>query len=127
MTELLKANHKLSKFAKAVIKFLGSKAPISIYLVSGGEMRKINREFRGKDKATDVLSFEFPKHFPIPKGEKRPLGEVYLNPSYIKKNKETLEYLLAHGILHLFGFNHMKKGDRIKMEKLEKTLLKKFA
>src|SRR3989344_3753631 len=121
----VKPTHKLSKFASSFLRFMKAKGEVNVYLIDGRTMRKMNREFRGQDKATDVLAFPYPDDFPMPKGAKRPLGDIYLNPAYIKKNNETLEYLLTHGILHLLGFNHMKKGDKIKMEKLEKQLLAK--
>lgn len=124
---LLPPSHRLARFAGKLLADMKEKRRPAIYLIDGKAMRRLNREFRGKDKPTDVLSFEFPADFPVPKGEKRPLGEIYLNPAYIKKNGETLEYLLTHGILHLLGFNHIKKSDRIRMEKLEEKILKKFS
>lgn len=72
----------------------------------------------------NVLAFPAPKNFPrpdLPKGVK-PLGEIYLNLDYIKKQKESIEKMLIHGFLHLLGYDHQKKSDRITMEKKEKQL-----
>lgn len=112
------------KFVSDVFEFLGvPNSYVGVYLVDGKTMRSLNKKFRGKDKVTDVLAFPYPEDFPAPQGKPRPLGDIYLNPAYIKKNKETEEYLLAHGLLHLLGFNHEKESDRIKMENLEKKIL----
>jgi rRNA maturation RNase YbeY len=72
----------------------------------------------------NVHSFEAPKDFPRP--DIKPyesLGEIYLCPDYIKKKKQDLALMLVHGMLHLLGYDHKKKGDRIKMEKKEEELL----
>ena len=121
---LLPPKHRLMKFVSDVFDFLGvHKSTVNIYLVDGRTMRNLNRKFRGIDKATDVLAFPYPEDFPFPQSKLRPLGDIYLNPIYIARNKEALEYLLTHGLLHLLGFNHETKGDRIKMERLERELL----
>ncbi len=98
---------------------------VDIYLVSDEEMRAINKRFRGKDKATNVLSFREPKGFPHPERKKRILlGEVYLAPAYIENKGENIEALVIHGVLHLAGYTHDKVRDRMEMEKKEKEILK---
>jgi len=75
----------------------------------------------------NVHSFEAPKDFPRP--DIKPyenLGEIYLCPEHIKKKKEDLTLMLVHGMLHLLGYDHKKKSDRIKMEKKEEELLNKL-
>ncbi len=107
---------------------------VEIFLVGNKEMRFLNKTLRKKDKPTNILSFSEPKNFPHPelKNKKtRYLGAIYLNISYIKKEaKDTLVdtnflmvELLIHGMLHLFGFVHKRKNDRIKMEKKERLLI----
>lgn len=66
------------------------------------------------------------KSFPAPKGfpDTTSLGEIYLNPGYIEKEGEKLEYMLIHGVLHLLGYDHKKKNDIIRMEKKERHLMK---
>lgn len=107
---------------------------IEIYLVGDRKMRELNKKFRGKDNPTNVLSFQSPKGFIFPqefggfKTKNKFLGEIYLDISQIKKEakilwKISLEdfflKLLIHAILHLSGYDHKKKSDRIKMEKKE--------
>lgn len=71
----------------------------------------------------NVLAFPASKEMPRPdvKGKKA-LGEIYLNPAYIRSYGEDLQYMLIHGVLHLLGYDHKKKSDRIRMEKKEHDL-----
>jgi probable rRNA maturation factor len=111
---------------------------LDIYLADNNIMKFLNQKFRGVDQPTEILSFQEPSNFPHPDDNLRYLGEIYLNMSQLKRgrfivdddNKKllpvhffTLERILAHGILHLFGFQHKKKYDRIKMEKLEEDIV----
>ncbi len=84
---------------------------LEVYLVSDAFMKK------------NVLSFEASKDFPHPETKKyQPLGEIYLNPKYIQENNEDLTYMLVHGLLHLLGYDHKNKSDRMKMEAEEQRL-----
>ena len=81
---------------------------LTIAFVTEEEIRKLNHTFRGKDKPTDILSFQSEN-----KGE---WGELALCPKYIRKQwtqpsgslRESIAYLVLHGILHLLGFEHEK-------------------
>lgn len=84
---------------------------LEIYLVGDEFMHK------------NVLSFAHPRGFPRPDIKQTPLGEIYLNPRYIEEHGENLTYMLIHGFLHLLGYDHIKKSDRIAMEKREAQLL----
>ena len=55
----------------------------------------------------------------------REIGEVFLCPPYIAKHGEDMLFLLIHGILHLKGYDHARKHDRIVMEARERTLYRK--
>ena len=94
---------------------------LEAYLVTDRFIRDLNKRFKKSDKVTNVLAFPF-KDFPqYP--QKHYLGEVYLAPDYVKKTGNSLEHLVIHGLLHLLGYTHEKKRDRIRMEKLEKKLM----
>lgn len=84
-------------------------------------MKFLNKKFRNENKTTSVLTFVEPKNFPHPESPLKFLGEIYLNSGYL--NKKNLASLIAHGLLHLLGFQHKKKNDRIKMEAKEKFLI----
>ena len=110
----------LRRTAEGFFKFHHMSKEIEIYLVNSSQMRRLNFKYRGVDKPTDVLAVESLK-FP---GEEDFLGEVYLNPSFLKSKPYDIHYILVHGLLHLLGFTHQKKGDNMKMEKREKEVLK---
>ncbi|MBN2197994.1 rRNA maturation RNase YbeY [Candidatus Wolfebacteria bacterium] len=98
---------------------------IDIYLISGIRMKFLNKKFRGKDKTTTILSFVEPRNFILPPSKFRKLGEIYLNIANIK-HQELRDKLAVHGVLHLLGYNHNRKSDRIKMEKKEKWIIGKL-
>ena len=106
----------LAFFEKALIrkKILNSKTAgnkLAVAFVSSSEIKKLNRKFLKKNKATDILSFS-----PV---EETSLGELVLCVEKIKPQakehglsfKEEMSYLLLHGLLHLLGYHHEKGGD----------------
>lgn len=116
---------KLRETAKEILEFLGFKDSIvEVNLVGSGIMRSLNYKFRGRNSTTNVLSFETPDIFPSHRGFPRLLGEVYLNPVYVREHNEDIKYLLIHGLLHLLGFDHKRFNDRIKMNRLENKIIK---
>ena len=117
--------------ARKVLKLLlpGEKPAVVFYLVSDSFIRNLNRRFRHKNKPTCVLAFPsraplfYPENFS--RGE-RQLGEIFLAPDYIKKHKYDVRFLVIHSLLHLLGYDHKKKNDRIKMERKERFLMSNF-
>lgn len=89
---------------------------ISLAFVSKEEIKKLNKKYRGKNKPTDVLSFDLK--------EKNYLGEVVICPEVVKEKKEDIIKIFIHGILHLCGYNHEKNSDAEKMEAKEQCYLK---
>jgi len=87
---------------------------LSILLTTDREIRSLNRRFRGKDRATDVLSFPAGPPGPLPPGVPRPLGDLAISVDTARrvaaKEGRTLAFelsrYLAHGLLHLLGFDH---------------------
>lgn len=118
---------KLNKSAKKISRILGIEgAKIDIFLADDELMRALKKRFFRKEKSADVLSFSEPKGFPHPEAKEKYLGEIYLNWGMHRKNPERTTYLLAHGVLHLLGYDHFKKNDIIKMERKEKELMRKL-
>lgn len=111
----------LVKKGKQIAALLKIRKPIDVFLVGGEAMRRLNKKYRKKDKSTNVLSFVSPLNFPTDT-----LGEIYLDPKYIEKKNEDLAFMLLHGVLHILGYDHIRKSDRIIMEKKEKLLMKKL-
>ena len=109
------------------------KVEISLLFVSPSVIRRLNRQWRGKDKVTTVLSFPVSRIFQQIEEQEgiKELGEIIFCPSEIKKKsvreksnvREIYKKLLAHGLLHLYGYSHNKDKERLEMEKLEKRLL----
>ena len=91
---------------------------MSVALVGPREIRKLNREFRGKDDPTDVLSFEMDG----PYGEM--VGEVVICPSCASLDME-IEELVVHGTLHLTGMDHGEDFEGSEMFSVQETVMEK--
>lgn len=102
--------------------------PFSISLVTKREIKKINKEWRSKNKATDVISFSFLEN----KQNKYMIGDIYICIAYAKKNakknQHSLYYevclLFIHGLLHILGYNHNNKKEEKIMFALQDKILK---
>lgn len=113
---------------------------LGIWLTTNKTIREYNKNYRNKDKATDILSFAF--HPQLKAGERitvksnddKNLGDLILSLEYIKKDAATLgvtfqqhlRRLLVHGIFHLLGYDHIKDEDYAVMHKKEEYLLKQL-
>lgn len=99
---------------------------VEVYLLTNHSIKEINKKFRKKDVATNVLSFENSED-PIfskksGRANKEHIGEIYLAPQYIERKKEDIRALSLHGTLHLLGYDHKKQADYKKMEKKEEKI-----
>jgi probable rRNA maturation factor len=120
------------EFCRAALKAIGvADQDATIVLVSDRAIRKLNHQFRGKDYATDVLSF--PAHPEPFENEGKPrLGEVVISidraAAQAKQNglsaANEIEQLILHGLLHLCGYDH--ETDNGEMNRLELRLRKKL-
>ncbi|NCP58668.1 rRNA maturation RNase YbeY [Candidatus Wolfebacteria bacterium CG1_02_39_135] len=120
-----KFEKKIKFAALKILKILKkTNVLVEIYLINNQKMRFLNKKFRGKNKTTTILSFEESRNFILPPSKYKKIGEIYLNEETRDKKQETR--LLVHGLLHLFGYNHQEKNDRIRMEKAEQKLLLKI-
>lgn len=113
---------------------------LGIWLTSNKMIQKYNKEYRDKDKPTDVLSF--PYHTELKAGQRikvkdsddKNLGDLILAPEYIQNDlpkwettfEKHLQRLLVHGICHLLGYDHIKDKDYKVMHKKEMELLSKL-
>ena len=107
----------------------GARGAINIAIVSDAAMRGLNREFRRKDKATDVLSFLPDSGTPaIRRSELRFLGDLAIAKGVAARQARQLGHsvqielriLALHGLLHLMGYDH--ETDRGQMGRLEDQL-----
>jgi len=107
-----------------------SKEPntLTIKLVNADAMTELNRDFFGKDRPTNVLSFPFE---PFPGYEETSLGDIAICIAVVKDEAKSfdmpfqhrLAHMLIHGLLHLMGYDHIDDADRETMEALEVKLL----
>ncbi|ESQ90529.1 hypothetical protein ABAC460_08560 [Asticcacaulis sp. AC460] len=105
-------------------------ADIVVLLCDDAEMKRLNAEYRNKDKATNVLSFPAPKSMQI-KGVLDHLGDMALGlQTCVREAKDqgkTLKnhvlHLSVHGTLHLLGYDHIDDAQAETMEDLERRIL----
>jgi len=91
----------------------------TVSIVSADEIRALNKQFRGKDKTTDVLSFPLLhiKECQLPTRENFPLdfnpetGRIELGDIVVNENEENRDFLIEHGLLHLLGYHHGDEED----------------
>lgn len=118
---------KLARLAQKILKMLGVRAAtLDIILLDNAKIAALKARFIKKKTEPNVLSFPEPVSFPHPETKKRYLGEIYLNRDILKKSPERANALLLHGVLHLLGYDHIKKADVVEMEALEKKILIKL-
>lgn len=127
----LNAKHWREFMAEALKTIRRDQRDVSIVFASDPIIRKLNRQFRGKDSATDVLSFPSNPE-PFEQTNHPHLGEIVISvqraAAQAKDNGLTLqneiEQLVLHGLLHLCGYDH--ETDNGEMNRLELKLRKKL-
>lgn len=106
----------MTKTGKKVLSILNcEKSSLSVVLVRGRTIQKLNKAYRKKDYRTDVLSFNSPSKIAESSGY---IGEVIISVDAVKGDKNELVLLLVHGILHLLGYDHEGKTSKKKAEKM---------
>lgn len=106
-------------------------AIFSLVFVDEREIQKLNKEYRGIDKVTDVLSFAFEDCKDILYNDIRLLGDIYICISRMKaqaqeyghSEKRELSFLAVHGLLHLLGYDHQDKEEEKIMFALQELIL----
>lgn len=105
-------------------------AEVSVRIVDEDEGRQLNKDFRGKDKATNVLSFPA-GHEGLPKDMPRSLGDIVICAPVVEREAaeqgkapaDHWAHMLVHGALHLLGYDHQAEQDAEAMEALERQIL----
>jgi probable rRNA maturation factor len=103
---------------------------ISIVLSTDARVRTLNRDYRGKDKPTNVLSFPAVDEERMTPGPLM-LGDIVLALQTTQKEakaenkpfKAHVAHLVVHGVLHLLGYDHEIERDALKMERMERLIL----
>ena len=115
---------RVRRYVRAVV----GKRPgeVTVRIVGAAESRRLNRQFRGKDKPTNVLSFPYAR---------RPVsGDLVLCAAVVRREARKQgkpvaahwAHLIVHGALHLRGYDHIKAADAKRMEARERALLAGF-
>jgi probable rRNA maturation factor len=109
-----------------------ARGEIAIALVSDTRIRAFNQEYRGKSRATDVLSFPAAERGAPPRlpREAQPLGDIVIATGVARRQaaaaghsyEAELKVLALHGLLHLLGYDHDDPGDGGRMARLETRL-----
>ena len=106
----------------------------NVIIIDNDSIHKINKEYRGIDRPTDVITFALEDDKKIDTPEVRILGDIYISydkvisqaKEYGHSTKRELCFLGVHGLLHLLGYDHMNKKDEEEMFSLQKELLDSY-
>jgi probable rRNA maturation factor len=134
-TRLAVRQTTLTHLAERVLSAVGeSGLELSLELIGDRRMRRLNREYRKKDRPTDVLAFSI-REAVMPPGVRpvaQMLGDVVISlPTALRQAKEAgrsiddeLAMLLVHGVLHLCGYDHERNSrEAARMSRRERALL----
>jgi len=132
--ELKKYSKDIRKYYDLTLKTLklNEEFDLSLVIIGPKKIKEINRDYRGKDQVTDVISFacidcqddySFEDNYN--------LGDVFINVDKVKSQakeyshsiKREYCFLFVHGLLHLLGYDHMNKKDEKKMFDLQKKII----
>ena len=111
-------------------RFPNKKVSLTLLLSNNRAIKKLNKDFRNKNKSTDILSFPLNKKIKISK--RTYIGDIIISYNFIDKPKsqnlkifkEKLTKTFIHGFLHLLGFDHVKNKDYKIMLREEERLYK---
>jgi len=96
---------------------------LGVIFVDEEQMAELNDAYRGKQGATDVLSFPIDSLEDVPEGLPRQLGDLVVCPSLAASEGTPIATLLVHGVLHLVGWDH--ETDEGEMLARQETLIEK--
>lgn len=118
--------------AALAVAGLGERAlEVSVRVVDEDTIRALNRDYRGKDEPTNVLSFPAGELHGLPAEAARPFGDIVVCASIVAAEARASRkavanhwaHMLVHGTLHLAGFDHVSDEDAARMESLEVRIL----
>ncbi len=132
-----KTEEKIDKnFVRKIVKFTlkemnSLNSEVNIIFVDLNLIHEINKTYRGVDRPTDVISFALEDNDDISVYDLRVLGDIYIclekvheqALEYGHKEEREMAFLIVHGLLHLLGYDHMKKEDEKIMFSLQEEIL----
>jgi len=132
-------SRRLKRTVRSLLKAVGEEgSSISVSLVNDVQIQELNKQHRGKDKPTDVLSFPLIESTladeapgaPEPAMEERMIGDIVISvdtarrqaADYDAQLQDEIDRLLIHGVLHIIGHDHEEPDERARMESEERRL-----
>ncbi|MFO1427868.1 MAG: rRNA maturation RNase YbeY [Steroidobacteraceae bacterium] len=117
----------IRRWARAALGARGAGRELGVRIVGAAEGRRLNADWRGKDYATNVLSFPAPRTGRVA----APLGDLVIcAPVVAREAREQRKplvahwaHLVVHGSLHLIGYDHERDADALRMERRERRVL----
>jgi probable rRNA maturation factor len=128
------ARAELARWARAALGRRAAGAELGVRVVGPAESRRLNARYRGRDRATNVLSFA-PAPLPAAgRAAAHPLGDLVICPRILrgeareqaKPLKAHWAHLVVHGTLHLIGYDHRRASDARRMERREIAVLRRL-
>ena len=119
----------------ALGRYAARPGELCVVFLSDAEIRKLNRRFLAKDRATDVLAFRYEDPgFPRTRRSEAPFGDVYIGFEQAKRQAQELRHALldelatlaTHGTLHLLGFDDHSAAERKTMFERQDRLVRKL-
>lgn len=124
----------LLEYARKVENLEDTELEFSVIIVDNKRIHEINKEYRGIDRPTDVISFALEDNEEIEFDHYRVLGDIYISIDKVREQakeyghseKRELAFLTVHGFLHLLGYDHMKPEDEKVMFAKQEEILDGF-
>lgn len=125
----------LNNYVRYLVKKLElEKCEFNIILIDNKRIHEINKEYRGVDRETDVISFAMEDNMDIEYTDFRLLGDIYISidkcyaqaEEYGHSRVREICFLATHGLLHLLGYDHMTDEDEKEMFDLQNKLLEGY-
>lgn len=131
-------NDHLENYVKKILEIeeVKSDRPLymSILLTDNEKIQVVNRNFRGKDSPTDVISFAYHETEDFDIGPYDTLGDIIISLERVEEQateynhsfEREFYYVLTHGVLHILGYDHIEEEDKKLMREREEKILSSF-
>ena len=133
--EKIEELEQIKKLVEFALKYQNiENAIFNIIIVDEEKIQMLNREYRGKDSVTDVISFALEDDDVFIETDYRVLGDIYIclkrahdqAKEYGHSFLRELSFLTIHGLLHLLGYDHMEKDEEEVMFELQERILSEY-
>jgi probable rRNA maturation factor len=126
------SRRELTRWASTALGARASGRELGVAVVGAAESRRLNARYRGRDSATNVLSFPAPA--PVRAARPAPLGDLVICAPVLRSEARAQAkplsahwaHLVVHGALHLIGYDHERDADARRMERREVAVLRRL-